>query len=250
MTQSTLYALDFDGVICDSALETGMAGWKAALQIWDDMPSQQAYPFREAFRQTRPILETGYEAILIIRLLFLGETPATILAHFAELKQAVIDSAKWAVKDLQKLFSETRDTWIHEAPDEWALLNPLFPGVADKLTALSQQGIWTILTTKQERFVLQILKAHQITLPEQHIFGLDRQLAKEEVLVSLVGHHPDTTLIFVEDRLPALLTVKDNPKLHNVTLQLADWGYNTLQDRHDAEQAGIAVISLEQLIPL
>lgn len=248
MPNQTLYILDFDGVICDSALETGMAGWKAALQIWDDMPATEPYPFREAFRQARPILETGYEAILIIRLLFLGETPDVILNDFEAKKSAVMASAKRDVQALKKLFSETRDRWIQAQPAEWAQLNPLFPGVVEKLTALSARGLWIILTTKQERFVAQILKAHGVILPVEHIYGLDRKLSKEAVLVDLVAAHPTSTLIFVEDRLPALLAVKNNARLQNVRLQLADWGYNIAQDHREAEQAGIAVISLEDFI--
>ena len=35
---SKLYALDFDGVICDSAVETAVTGWRVAQTLWDDMP--------------------------------------------------------------------------------------------------------------------------------------------------------------------------------------------------------------------
>lgn len=248
MTEQILYVLDFDGVICDSALETGMAGWKAALQIWDDMPKNEPYPYATAFQIARPILETGYEAILIIRLLFLGETPAAILTNFDSQKAVIIASTQRDEPALKKLFSEIRDRWIHEQPAEWAQLNPLFSGVAQKLTALSTRGLWIILTTKQERFVEQILTAHGVNLPAEHIYGLDRKLNKEDVLVDLVAAHPTATLVFVEDRLPALLNVKDNAKLKNVTLQLADWGYNILQDRRDAALAGIAIIGLADFI--
>ena len=33
MNNSIIYALDFDGVICDSAVETAITGWKAAGSI-------------------------------------------------------------------------------------------------------------------------------------------------------------------------------------------------------------------------
>ncbi|NOT84274.1 MAG: HAD family hydrolase [Methylococcaceae bacterium] len=248
MTHTPLYALDFDGVICDSALETGMAGWKAALQIWDDMPPQQPPAISVQFQQARPILETGYEAILIMRLLFQGETVADILANFADQKPAVIASTKMTVSALKQLFSTTRDTWIENSLAEWLHLNPLFRGVAEKLTTLNQQGLWYILTTKQERFVTQILNANQIFIPEQHIYGLDSKINKHDALTTLVKRHPDTKIIFIEDRLPALLSVKAHPKLQALTLQLADWGYNTPQDRQEAKQAGITIISLDNFI--
>ncbi|MEQ1636238.1 MAG: HAD family hydrolase [Methylococcales bacterium] len=248
MTHTPLYALDFDGVICDSALETGMAGWKTALQIWDDMPTRQPQALSAQFRQARPILETGYEAALIMRLLFQGESAESILKHFTEQKPAIIASTGRDISRLKELFSSTRDIWIQNNLEEWLTLNPLFPGVAEKLTALNQQGSWYILTTKQERFVTQILNANDIFVPERHIFGLDRKINKDEVLISLVAQHPNTEVIFIEDRLPALLSVKENTRLQGVNLELADWGYNTPQDRLDAKQAGIPVIDLGNFI--
>ena len=245
MHNTTLYALDFDGVICDSALETGLSGWKAAIQIWPDMPTQPPQLLSDQFRLVRPILETGYEAILIMRMLFEGETVANILASFHESKQSVIDSAKMDVGTLKKLFGTTRDAWIENDLDTWLAMNPLFPGMVEKLNQLSQQGIWYILTTKQERFVTQILNANQIMLPEQRIFGMDRNRDKDDVLISLVSDHPEATFLFVEDRLPALLSVKHNQQLQGVGLQLVSWGFNTLQDRQAAEVAGVEVIDLE-----
>ena len=32
-TPTSIWAFDFDGVLCDSARETGMAGWKGTLRI-------------------------------------------------------------------------------------------------------------------------------------------------------------------------------------------------------------------------
>ena len=75
MKQAIIYALDFDGVICDSALETGTSAWKAASQIWNDFST--TLPTKELsaqFREIRPIMGTGYEAILIVRMLHDGET--------------------------------------------------------------------------------------------------------------------------------------------------------------------------------
>lgn len=248
MTNTIVYALDFDGVICDSALETGTAGWKAALHLWPEMSTHQPSALLEQFRQARPILETGYEAILIVRLLFLGKSPANIVANFHVQKQAVIDSAGQDINALKKLFSAIRDNWIQEAPTEWAQLNPLFPGVAAKLDALSQQGSWYILTTKQERFIKQILSAQHIDLPEQRIYGMDCQLSKEDMLLEVRRQHPGQPMIFVEDRLPALLAAKNDPRLPDITLQLVDWGYNLPEDHVAARKAGVNVIDFDNFL--
>ncbi|WAK03475.1 HAD family hydrolase [Methylobacter sp. YRD-M1] len=237
MNNSIIYALDFDGVICDSAVETAITGWKCAGQIWNDMsgpvPSQSLI---DQFRLVRPIIETGYEAILAMRLLHLGETTDAIYNDYAAKTQALMQDAQVTVNDLKKLFGETRDAWIDSALAEWVDMNPLFSGIGDKLRRLDRQGIWYIITTKQERFVKQILKANQIDLPDAHIFGLDRNMSKQEVLKGLLKKHPDRLIHFVEDRLPTLLNVLKNEELASVKLIFALWGYSTDEDKAIAAQ--------------
>jgi phosphoglycolate phosphatase-like HAD superfamily hydrolase len=249
MKQEIIYTLDFDGVICDSAVETGITGWKAAKQLWDDLatplPSQQLI---EQFRKIRPILETGYEAILLVRLLHDGETVETILNNFSELQQNVIKENKLDTASLKKLFGATRDNWINDDLNDWIEMNPLFSGVTEKLQDLGKQDFWYIITTKQEHFVKQILIANQIQLADERIFGLDRKLSKEAILTDLVKKHAPATLYFVEDRLPTLFNVIKNKELESVKLFFALWGYNTEQDKLDAEQQAIKSITLDDFL--
>ena len=248
MKQSIIYALDFDGVICDSAVETGIAGWKAAKQIWDDfltpLPSQQLI---EQFRKVRPILETGYEAILLVRLLHDGESIETILDDFSGIKQKVIQDNKLNTTSLKKIFGATRDHWIDDDLNNWVEMNPLFSGVSEKLQNLGKRD-WYIITTKQEHFVKQILNANQIPLADEQIFGLDRKLSKESVLTDIVKKHTPASIYFVEDRLPTLFNVINNRELKSVKLFFALWGYNTAQDKLDAKQPAIESITLDDFL--
>lgn len=249
MKQSIIYALDFDGVICDSAIETGVAGWKAAMKIWDDivtpLPSQNIL---DQFREARPLIETGYEAILTMKMLNDGEQVETISKDFANKKDKLMKSSDLDTEFLKKLFGETRDKWIKDDLNEWLEMNPLFPEVAEKLKYLASQDRWYIITTKQERFVKQILKANQINMPDDRIFGLDKKMSKEAVLLDLVDKHPREAIYFVEDRLPALLKVIRNKKLASVQLFFATWGYNTEKDKVDAQQETIELIGLDDFL--
>jgi len=249
MNQSVIYALDFDGVICDSALETGMSAWKAAIQIWDDFPSPLPTAEQsEQFRQIRPIMGTGYEAILIVRLLNNGETVESIMADYQAKTQKIMKDSTLTVEFLKKVFGDTRDHWIKEDLDNWVEMNPLFPEISEKLQALSKQGLWYIITTKQERFVKQILQANQIELADEKIFGLDRNMSNEAVLVDLVAKHVDQKIYFVEDMLPSLVKVINNSKLNTVKLFLALWGYNTAQEKVDAADKNIELINIDGFI--
>ncbi|MDH5358734.1 MAG: HAD family hydrolase [Gammaproteobacteria bacterium] len=243
MTKTALYALDFDGVLCDSAVETSITGWKVASQLWSDMPTDTPSHIIELFRQVRPAMETGYEAILIMRLLFEKVSVSTLLNNFTDSIIAIIDREQLAIPDLKKLFGTTRDQWIDQNLHEWIAMNPLFDGIATKLKHLDQDWCY-IITTKQERFVSQILNANNLSLPAEQIFGLDRKLSKQQILVNLLANHPEHKILFVEDRLPTLVNVLEDSRLEDIELFFADWGYNTPQDRQTATELAITTINL------
>ena len=246
MKKPIIYALDFDGVICDSAIETGVSAWKSAVKLWDDISSPLPTPeLLEKFRQVRPIMGTGYESILIVRLLYDGETVEAIMDDYHAKTQKVIEDSWLNIDSLKKLFGETRDSWIEDDIDGWIEMNPLFSGVAEKLQQLSSQGVWYIVTTKQERFVKHILSANQVELSDDRIFGLDRNMTKEAILIDLAKKHSQERIYFVEDMLASLMKVLNNEKLESVKLFLALWGYNTMQDKLDAETQAIELIDID-----
>jgi len=247
---SKLYALDFDGVICDSAIETGITGWKVAQHIWRDMPAHPAEKMINLFRQVRPVMETGYEAVLIMRLLYEGISPARLLADFANQINHIIKREKLSTSALKQQFGETRDHWIANDLAQWIEMNPLFEGVADKLRQIDPEQCY-IITTKQERFVSQILAANNIAFPADRIFGLDRNMSKPQILADLLVKHSGQTILFVEDRLPTLINVINDQRLNDVQLFFAVWGYNTEQDKMDAsKQAKITTLDLAGFIYL
>jgi phosphoglycolate phosphatase-like HAD superfamily hydrolase len=248
MNNTLVYALDFDGVICDSAVETAMTGWKAAGQIWNEMPPETPADMIDRFRAVRPLIETGFEAILAMRLLYLGETVADIYADYEAKSKGLLEQAQVGTGELKKLFGETRDQWIADDQAGWVRMNPLFDGIAAKLRAVGERYPWYVVTTKQERFVKEILNANAIELADESIFGLDRNMSKPEVLKGLLKNHSGQTLYFAEDRLPTLLNVRKHPELDGIKLIFALWGYNTPEDKALAAAQLIALQQLEDFL--
>lgn len=250
MTKASLYALDFDGVICDSAVETGITGWKVASQLWQDMPKQTPSDMIDRFRQVRPVMETGYEAILIMRLLFEGASPQSLLDNFTDAIQAIIEQKQLNTDQLKQLFGDTRDHWISHDIDDWIAMNPLFDGVADKLRQIDPKQC-VIITTKQERFVSHILEANLISFAAERIFGLDRKMNKPDILNTMLNDYPEHSILFVEDRLPTLINVIADKRLSKVVNLFADWGYNTQQDKQQAQKnTAITTIDLIEFVNL
>lgn len=243
-----LYALDFDGVICDSAVETAVTGWKAAQKIWQDMPD--LLPEKQLindFRQVRPFLETGYEAILIMRRLYQKVSVQTLCSNYEAEMLQLIQENQLQLSQLKQLFGETRDRWIKTAPQEWLSMNPLFNGITKHLNTLSN-STWYIITTKQQRFVTQILQANGIKINQQNIYGMERQQSKQEILLQLQQQHPKQVIVFVEDRLPTLVDIQKVDALQQVQLQLATWGYNSSADKAKAQACDIEQVDLSMLL--
>lgn len=240
------YALDFDGVICDSALETALSAWRAARIIWPDLPLAIPDEILTDFRNVRPALETGFEGILIHRCLIEGTSTTALLNDYSQQIDAVRQKYQIDNGKLKSLFANVRDQWIADDFDGWIGENPLYPGIAEFLRQIPRAQLF-IITTKQERFVHAILKANGISLAETQIYGLERQQSKNQILDAFSDRHHDK-IIFVEDRLQTLLQVINTATLEEIDLWLADWGYNTQSDRQVARQtARINILSLENL---
>ncbi len=241
-----LYALDFDGVICDSALETGLSAWLAARRIWPELPAQIPHAVLAGFREVRPALETGFESILINRSLYDGTPASTLLNDFTQQIDTVRQRFKLSNEMLKAVFGEVRDRWIADDFAGWIANNPLYPGIAEFLQQIPSAQLF-IITTKQERFVSAILEANAITLPKAQIFGLERRRSKSDILGEFAGVHRGE-ICFVEDRLPTLLQVSNEPHLDSVELWLAAWGYNTQNDQQTAERSSrIQTLALQNL---
>lgn len=245
--KASLWALDFDGVICDSAIETGLSGWAVAAKQWPKMPTKCPDDMLDAFRAVRPVMETGFEAILIMRLLFEGVETEALLNDFNLQLDALIERDKLSTNDLKAAFGAYRDQWIERDLESWIRQNPLFDGIKPHLKSLHASD-WLIITTKQQRFVEYILEANEISCPTA-IYGLEDGRGKPEILSELVKASPQRAIIFVEDRLPTLMKVMQENALENIELWLADWGYNTHQDKLMAtESERLQLKSLKALV--
>ena len=199
------------------------------------------------FRHVRPLLETGYEAIIIMRLLHLQVTLELLLKDYPQQIQSCIESKNLEVTQLKQLFGDTRDDWIKQSPQQWLEMNPLFEGIKEQLATLTH-STWYIITTKQKRFVKQILQAYEITIDDACIYAMEAKMSKQETLIKLSKLHPEQKIIFIEDRLPTLVDIKSNKELKKIKLQLANWGYNSKSDKKRAQQHRIEIISQSQLI--
>ena len=247
----TIIALDFDGVICDGLREYFATTKLAYEQIWQQKPEQNLEELEISFYRLRPVIETGWEMPVLLRALILEIDESEILTSWNLVTEQIVTTEKLDSKVISKTLDSVRDNWITNDLSGWLELHRFYPGILEVLAKIiSSSSELYIITTKEGRFVQQLLQQQGISIARDYIIGKESKRPKYETLRLLrdSSQNTDVSFWFVEDRLPALQLVKQQPDLKTIIkLFLADWGYNTERDRKIAwEDPDIELISLEE----
>ena len=226
-------ALDFDGVVCDGLREYFQTAWRAYCQIWqpDDLsPSEDLAP---QFYRLRPVVETGWEMPILIRALVLGIEERKILQDWVTIAAQIVTEDALDAASVSAIVDDIRDQWIATDLNSWLGEHRFYPGVIERLReVLASSTHCLIISTKEGRFIKQLLQQQGIVISDQQVYGKEVKRPKYQILKELNAEYGETTSIwFVEDRLKTLEAVKKQPGLENVTLFLVDWGYNTIADQ-------------------
>ena len=245
----TILALDFDGVLCNGLIEYFQTAWRTYCQIWQPADSTPPEHLAQIFYRLRPVIETGWEMPVLIRALLQGRDEEEILERWQAIAQQIVTAESRDTKDIASKLDKNRDNWISTNLDEWLSLHEFYPGVIERLReviASSTEAV--IITTKEGRFVRQLLQQQGIDLSSESIIGKESKRRKHQTLRELLAASgAGTSIWFVEDRMKTLLSVKEQPDLNDVQLFLADWGYNTEKERSSvAENPPIQLLSLSQ----
>ena len=228
-----VFALDFDGVVCDSARETALSAWLTGRHIWPRWGrSEPSEALIQAFRRVRPVLHTGYEAVVLLRLLDRGVPEEKILSDHVRFREWLLEEEQLDRNTLLRMFGEARDNWIKEDFEGWLNTHAFFDGIPLALQEAVSRFPVFILTTKQERFVTLLLASQGVHLADEAVFGLESGKSKSDVLQELMRRpaYRNAVFHFVEDRLPALEKIP--PQVAGeLRMYLAGWGYNTKEQR-------------------
>jgi phosphoglycolate phosphatase-like HAD superfamily hydrolase len=245
----TILALDFDGVICDGLIEYFQTAWRAYCQIWKPAEILPDRDLASSFYRVRPAIETGWEMPLLIRALLTGIAPEQILRDWPNIVPQLLAENNLKAEVVGAMLDGLRDDWIAGDLAGWLSLHRFYPGVAERLHQLEGEAVKVaIVTTKEGRFVRELLQLAGVEMPPDLIFGKEYKKPKHQILREFLAASGENTAIwFVEDRLKTLLSVKQQPDLSEVRLFLADWGYNTLAERESvAQNPPVQLLSLSQ----
>ena len=230
----TILALDFDGVVCDGLIEYFEVAWRTYCQIWSMAKDTPPDDLALRFYRLRPVIETGWEMPVLIKALIEGFDDDQILQSWTTITPQILAVDNLEAKAVSTKLDNLRDEWIQTDLNGWLSLHRFYPGVIERLKIILKSEVKLyIVTTKEGRFVKQLLQQEGVNLPPENIFGKEIKRPKYETLRELIqkANTQPVSLWFVEDRLKTLELVQQQSDLNHVQLFLADWGYNTQSER-------------------
>ena len=228
-----LLVLDFDGVICDSIEECFVSSWTAYHVLYRGEPAGEAPDgTREAFTRLRPFSRTGEDFPLIQEML---ATSAAVN------DQAGFDAAARAagpekMKLFRKLYYQARTELLQNERARWLSMNHVYPHMARALEILLPSAPLNILSTKKTPFIVEVLAAARIAVPEKRILFTEHE-PKLVTVERLRREGGFDRAVFVEDQIDAIRG-NTNPR---IAVRLAAWGY--VREEWLAEPRAVTVLT-------
>lgn len=248
MKSPDIIALDFDGVICDGRREYFQSGWLTYCQVWQPSSTIPPDGLGDRYIRLAPVIEIDRDVSLLVRALILDFSDDEILQNWSSITRQILEKDQLTEETLNTEFARCRDHWLTQDFDNWMSYQPFYPGITERLHQILASPVkLVIVTNRLQRFALQLLQAEGINLPAEQVFGKQKNRPKYEVIRSLfVDGQP--TIWFVEDHVRALYLVEEQSDLNDISLFLADWGFNTpaVRQKIHSSDSRIQIISLNQ----
>jgi FMN phosphatase YigB (HAD superfamily) len=238
-----VFIFDFDGVICDSLIESVLITWnsfyrKDLAAFSDQGLAQVPKTFIERFQLYRNF--SRHLAHFLVALVA-EERQQTIRtqqefdACYASIPQPTIDAF---VRDASAYRALVRE----EKRQQWLAYYRIEASVKDVLQECFVPSY--IVTAKDQASVLQILESQALPFQADHIFG--EQTAKLAALQAIKQMEPNKQLYFFDDNLTNVLDAEDA----GYRAYWAMWGYHSPEHIQIARQQGIKALQLSDFVEL
>lgn len=246
-SRRALLALDFDGVLMDSAPECfwvarGVLEGRDPVESPPDADAIRREPGFAGFLAWMPLGNRAEDFGVALRGLAAGEVPAD---------QAAYDAFKagcgeaWQ-RDFHRRFYAWREALAAANPSAWLALMRPYPEVAAALPRLAERFELAIATSKDRASVRRLLRACGLAalFPEASVLDKEGGASKAVHLRTLCARSgvPPEAAVFVDDKVNHL----DRVAPLGVRCVLAAWGYNGEREARLAHARGYRVLDLAE----
>jgi phosphoglycolate phosphatase-like HAD superfamily hydrolase len=239
-----LLALDFDGVICDSAREAFVV---AVRTFGETFPELRLAPAAETdadlfarFLESMPLGNRAEDYAVTLAALARGVALTDQAAYDAF--HAGIERAR--LRGFHKQFYRVRKDWAERDPEGWLARMAPYPGLCDLLRRRAGDVRLAIATAKDRHSVRPILEAYGVSDLFPDGFVLDKDAGEKkrthvEQLAALAGCSASETT-FVDDKVNHL----EDVAAAGARCVLAAWGYNGAREHEIARARGFLICEL------
>ena len=216
-TLPLLLGLDFDGVLCDSALECFVSSWLAYHPNHEKEANKSVrLDHKTAFFSLRPFIRSGEDYVLIQELIDHGREPLDQESFDREVEKA----GPGKMRKYRERFYQGRETMLQSNREFWIGLNRLYPHMLEPLKRLCRRDNIHIISTKRSDFIVEILTSRNIPFPVNRIHFVDRS-NKLELMKELLSESRYKKALFIDDQIDHLT----GNTCDDVEVRLASWGY-------------------------
>ena len=234
-----LLFLDFDGVVCDSAIECLASSWIAYHRHYrKEEPDQSPVDLRARFLALRPFIRGGPDFLVIQDLLAKGGTIAD-QNGFDAYRNAL---GKGTLQEFAALLDRVRQEMLASQRQYWLTLNHLFAPVQELLGKLDWEQAF-ILSTKRRIYIREILTHNGVVVPYARVLHSGAR-SKLEVVSTMLDLLEEDRAVLVDDQRDHLVPCPD-PRIQPY---LARWGYVKPEWRHLPDPPGLDATDLESLL--
>ncbi len=237
-------ALDFDGVISDSAREAFAVALRTHAALEPGSPFAGREEDAALYARFLELMPLGNRAEDY------GVCLEAIRGGVALPDQAAYDrfhagrDADWLRRFHERFYRE-RAAWAEADPTGWRARMRAYPGVPAMLRRHAREVALAIATSKDRRSVRALLEGYGIAdlFPEERVLDKETGVHKRAHVGRLVQalEVPFQEITFVDDKVNHL---RDVAPL-GARCVLAAWGYNGERERREAREAGFLVCGLE-----
>lgn len=215
-----VYALDFDGVICDSiheCFENSYLAYKI-LNPELNIPGHPMNSWKITFYKFRGLVRPSKNFYFLWKLIINGEEIPSDTVQFESQATAFSDSSE----RFEGIFTEVRARILTLNQERFISQNPLFQDVKENWSSL--RNPLYIVTAKDPALARLILQANSLEVTD--IFGKGSGSKSSTLLKLSTMHHIDISQIYFVDDNPEF--VREASKV-GARVGLAKWGYGPYQ---------------------
>jgi phosphoglycolate phosphatase-like HAD superfamily hydrolase len=219
MKTSSLLFLDFDGVICDSALECFASSLDAFHRVHGakEKSTISLGQKKDQFLTLRPYIRNS-EDYLYIQEIIANGLDIRSQAAFDEYMEKSDTNRK---KEYRNAFFEIRYTQFANHRKEWLDSNPVYPHMKELLHEYAGNPGLYILSTKKVDFIMAILDYNNIEIEKQNVIYSAEHERKLDHISKLLDNSGAGRAVFVDDQVDHLSGNTDQ----RIETYLPLWGY-------------------------